>query len=375
MAYHVGFYMDQIAGHVTNYRNLRGVAENYPSLKADWHEIFYLKPNGRIERWHKVVPFVPDYFTGILRASVEMRRGLHNYKQYDALFTNASVALFFSRVFRRVPTLLDFDSTPVQIDNMEAYTPGGPDPFPIANFKFWMFRRNLESATLLQAWSNWAKQSVITDYGIDAAKVVVNPPGIDLKLWKPNGSKPARSEDQPLKILFVGGDFRRKGGPLLLEWFKTLNHSRYELHLVTREPVESVPGVHVYHNMEPNSPELLRLYHTSDLFILPSLGECFGIATIEAMGAGLPVIATDVGGTADIIEPGRNGLIIPSKDVKAIGQAIETILGDDAGRVEMGRQSRILAEERFDLEKNARRTFSYLEQIAAKQVVKRPVAV
>src|SRR5690348_2738116 len=108
MSYHVGFYMDQIAGHVTNYRNLRSVAEDYPSLKADWYEIFYLKPNGRIERWHKVVPFVPDYFTGILRASVEMRRGLHNYRQYDALFTNASVALFFSRVFRHVPTLLDF---------------------------------------------------------------------------------------------------------------------------------------------------------------------------------------------------------------------------------------------------------------------------
>jgi glycosyltransferase involved in cell wall biosynthesis len=238
-----------------------------------------------------------------------------------------------------------------------------------------MFRRNLQSATLLQAWSNWAKQSVITDYGIDAAKVVVNPPGIDLDLWKPSGPKPARSQDQPLKILFVGGDFRRKGGPLLMEWFKTLNHSRYELHLVTREPVESAPGVHVYHNMEPNSPELLRLYHTSDLFILPSLGECFGIATIEAMGAGLPVIATDVGGTADIIEPGRNGFIIPSKDVKVIGQAIEAILGDDTRRVEMGCQSRILAEERFDLEKNARRTFSYLEQLAAKQVVKRPVAV
>jgi glycosyltransferase involved in cell wall biosynthesis len=127
--------------------------------------------------------------------------------------------------------------------------------------------------------------------------------------------------------------------------------------------------------MVPNSPELLQLYHTSDLFILPSLGECFGIATLEAMGAGLPVIATDIGGTADIIESGRNGFIIPNKDVNAIGQAVEMILTDDARRIEMGRQSRTIAEERFDLEKNAQRTFGYLEQIAAYKVVKQPVTV
>ena len=82
------------------------------------------------------------------------------------------------------------------------------------------------------------------------------------------------------------------------------------------------------------------------------------------MAAGLPVIASDVGGTADIIEPSRNGFIVPGNDVAALSSAITTILGDATRRQNMGAQSRLLAEERFDLRKNAQHTFSYLKQIA-----------
>jgi starch synthase len=82
------------------------------------------------------------------------------------------------------------------------------------------------------------------------------------------------------------------------------------------------------------------------------------------MAAGLPAIASDVGGTADIIEPGRNGFIVPGNDARALGQAITTTLADPARRAAMGRASRTLAEERFDLIKNARKTFGYLKDIA-----------
>ena len=136
------------------------------------------------------------------------------------------------------------------------------------------------------------------------------------------------------------------------------------MHVVTRETVPATPGVTVYHTMQPNTPELLALYHQSDLFVLPSLGECFGIATVEAMGAGLPVIASDVGGTADIIAEGRNGYIVPGNDVSALAQAIEAIVGDDSKRRAMGAQSRLLAEERFDMQANVRKTLASLKQIA-----------
>lgn len=364
MSYKIGFVMDQIAGHVTNYHNLRNVALLDPELQATWHEIHYYKSGGAIEQMReRVLPFLPTYATGIMRGAWEAHKALRS-DTYDALFSNASVGVFFNRTFRRIPTMIDFDSTPLQIDQMDAYN-SSVDPKPIAAFKWRLTRDMMHSATLLQAWSYWAKQSAVDDYGIPAAKIVVNPPGVNLGFWRPNPSLRNSSAQHPLKVLFVGGDFRRKGGDLLLEWYKSQRPDTVELHIVTRESVDSGPGVYVYPNVQPNSDQLIGLYQSSDLFVLPSLGECFGIATVEAMAAGLPVIASDVGGTADIIEPERNGFIVPGNDVAALSSAIATILGDATRRQNMGVQSRLLAEERFDLRKNAQHTFNYLKQIAA----------
>lgn len=363
MSYRVGFMMDQVAGHVTNYRNLRRVADSDPEMQSEWYEIFYYKQGGAIEKIReRLLPFVPTYFSGNLRAAVDMGRGLRA-RQYDAVFTNASVAVFFSRTFRRVPTLIDFDSTPIQIDAMEAYT-AKPDPKPLEMLKYQLFRAMLHSATVLQTWSRWAKQSAVDDYGVPPEKIVINPPGVNLRYWRPNDAARRTEGRRPLRVLFVGGDFRRKGGEFLLEWYRTQDPSMCELHIVTREPVEARPGVYIYYNMQPNSQDLLALYQQSDLFVLPSLGECFGIATVEAMAAGLPVIASDVGGTADIIEPGRNGYIVPAGKVHELGRAIETILADEGQRIAMRAQSRQMAQERFDLEINARRSLDYLKQIA-----------
>ena len=363
MSYHIGFLMDQIAGHVTNYLNLRNVTSHDPEIRADWHELYYYKEGGAIEKIHKrLLPFIPTYFSGILRATVDMRRGLRQ-APYDAIFTNASVAIFFSRDFRHVPTMIDLDSTPLQIDQMEAYT-AKRDPKPIEALKFQLFRSMLHSATLLQPWSHWAKQSIIDDYGVPAEKIVVNPPGVNLSYWLPRTDARTNTPGQPLRILFVGGDFRRKGGEQLLAWYQTQDPTQYELHVVTREQVSVRPGLHIYHNIQPNSQELLQLYQQSDLFVLPSLGECFGIATIEAMAAGLPVIASDVGGTSDIIEPGRNGYIVPARSDVELGRAIVAIGSNAERRHNMGIQSRQMADERFDLEKNARRSLAYMKQIA-----------
>jgi len=362
MSLHVGFMMDQIAGHVTNYRNLRRVTDKDPEIQAVWNEIFYYRKDGSIEKIReRVLPFIPTYFSGNARGALEMWRGLKRH-QYDAIYSNAGVGVFFSNALRNTPSLIDFDSTPVQIDQMEAYT-AKQDAKPIARLKWQLFRNMLHSATILHAWSRWAKQSAIDDYGVPAQKIVVNPPGVDLNFWKP-GPAPMTEIDRPLRVLFVGGDFRRKGGQLLLDWYRTQRSEQCELHIVTREPVETQPGIFVYHNMQPNSPELLQLYLQSDLFVLPSLGECFGIATVEAMATGLPVIASDVGGTADIIEPGRNGYIVKGGSVPDLAAAINAILGNAQLRHSMRTQSRYIAEERFDVETNARRTLAYIKQIA-----------
>jgi glycosyltransferase involved in cell wall biosynthesis len=355
--------MDQVAGHITNYRNLRRIADADPCLRPRWCEITYYRPGGSIETLReKYLPFLPGYLTGNLRAALQLREGLRA-ERYDAIFTNAKLGVLFGHAFKRTPTMVDFDATPRQLDNLTGYD-NPDDPASVAKLKWHLCRNLFTSARLLQAWSTWARRSAIDEYNIPDDKVIVNPPGVDLSLWGRAGT--GRSGDHRIRrVLFVGGDFRRKGGDLLLQWYREQRPEAVELDIVTREEVAPIPGVVVHHGLQPNSAELIRLYAGADAFVLPSLGECFGIATVEAMAAGLPVVASDVGGTADIVEQGGNGFITKAGDVQDLAWALNALLGDETRRQAMGRRSRELASQRFDLERNARRTLDHLRELAS----------
>lgn len=264
--------MDQIAGHVTNYHNLRGVADEDAELAPSWNELQYHHPEGRLESVHaRLLPIIPKKLVGITRGAIEMHRGFGR-GPYDVVFSNASVGIFFSRRMRRVPTLIDFDSTPLQLDAMPAYTPRR-DPPPVEAVKFRAQRSMLQAAAVLHAWSHWAAQSAIDDYGCDPSRIVVNPPGVDLTYWCPPEQPRQAPVDRPIRVLFVGGDFTRKGGRELLTWFDRTEAGRFELDLVTREVVEPRAGIRIHTDLNPNTAELRSLYHRADLFVLPSLGE------------------------------------------------------------------------------------------------------
>jgi glycosyltransferase involved in cell wall biosynthesis len=76
-----------------------------------------------------------------------------------------------------------------------------------------------------------------------------------------------------------------------------------------------------------------------DCFVLPSLNEGMGRALIEAMAAGLPVIAGRVGGIPSLIQDGQNGLLVPAGDGRAIADALRRILRDPAWAGELGKRA------------------------------------
>ena len=108
-----------------------------------------------------------------------------------------------------------------------------------------------------------------------------------------------------------------------------------------REAAASVPDVHFLGFL--NQSQLPRLYPAADLFVLPSHSETFGLVLIEAMLAGLPVIASDgVGCAEDLVTP-DTGLTFPRADTAALTAALSTLCGDAAlrERLSAGARARV----------------------------------
>ena len=217
-------------------------------------------------------------------------------------------------------------------------------------------------ARSITTWSEWAKESLVRHYGVAADQVAVIHPGTTLANFPDPGERGPRRPG-PMRILFVGGDFVRKGGDLLLEVFRQHLRGTCELHLVTGADVPSGEGVHVYRGVKPHSPELLRLYADADVFVLPTRGDCLAVVLGEAMASSLPVVTTRVGAHPEAVLEGETGFVIDPDDAGALRERLERLVQSPELRARMGGRSRRLAEERFDMAKNANRIAELLLEL------------
>lgn len=93
--------------------------------------------------------------------------------------------------------------------------------------------------------------------------------------------------------------------------------------------------------------DVSAVYNAMDIFVQPSLSEAFSQVLVEAMGCGLPVIATDVGGASEVIEPGINGVLIDAYDTNAITREVIRLGGDEKHRRELAHRGMAGVRERF----------------------------
>jgi glycosyltransferase involved in cell wall biosynthesis len=190
------------------------------------------------------------------------------------------------------------------------------------------------------------------------------PPGVDTGQWTP---ALVRDHDGPLRILFVGGNFERKGGQLLLDWFRNDRAAQEcELHIVTRDAVDAGARVFVHRDVPNNSEALRELVRSCDVFALPTYADCHSLASIEAMSSGLPVITTNVGGIPEIVVDGITGFIIQPGDAFALGDRLRKLISDRELRSRMASASRARAERYFDARTNVGVVINELVQVADK---------
>jgi len=173
-------------------------------------------------------------------------------------------------------------------------------------------RRIYNRATVCCTRSNWAARSITQDYGVTPSKLRV----IGLGPNRP-AAPVARAWDPP-RFLFVGKDWERKNGPLLIDTFRQLRAElpTARLDVVGGHPRIDCPGVVGHgplHMREPDDQaHLAALFSEATCFVLPSHYEPMGISYVEASAAGLPSIGTCVGGCRDVIS--QSGRVVdPSK--------------------------------------------------------------
>ena len=220
-------------------------------------------------------------------------------------------------------------------------------------------KRVYEAAARIITTSEFVRKSVIEDYNIDSEKVKVIPFSVKLEAFSSIDSS-KKAPKARYNILFVGGDFKRKGGEDVLEVFLTTFSELAELHLVTYTPIECQhPHVYIYNNTKAYSPEVLNLYYQADVFVMPTYADAFATVFLEAMAAGLPVIASQLPQIYEVVSDGETGFLVPSGDRHALASKIRYLIENPTLGREMGAKGRKVAEQKF----NAQTNFQTLESI------------
>ncbi len=282
-------------------------------------------------------------------------------QKIDVLHFHTQNAAWLSRSHSaRIPTVITTDQTNAQIAlEYPSWTRWSHVP-SIA-----LERRTVHSASAIVVFSQWGADSFIKEYDVPPDRVHVIPVGVELDGFAHFERRQAGSSDKK-RLLFVGGDFRRKGGPLLVDVFRQkFDRQDVELHLMTNEPSVATQGnIIVHRNVQPFSAAWYELYSQADIFVLPTLREAFGIAYIEAMAAGIPVIGTRVSAAPEIVSEDVGFLIEPN-DPRALVERIERLIGDSELRRKLGDNGRARARRLFDAKQHVARLGDVFKDVAA----------
>jgi glycosyltransferase involved in cell wall biosynthesis len=200
------------------------------------------------------------------------------------------------------------------------------------------------------------KDFLVSRYGLPPARLTVVPNGVDTDWFRPGAN--GRPQGPPV-LLSVARLVPDKDHDTLVAAFGRLaaRHPEAELWLVGNGPrradlEQRVQGLGLAGRVKflPATKDIRRLYTQADIFVLSSVNEALPNVILEAMAAGLPVVATRVGGLPEAVVPEDTGLLVSPRDVDGLAGALGRLLDDpEAGR-SLGRRGRQRVLEQFSFE-------------------------
>jgi glycosyltransferase involved in cell wall biosynthesis len=187
-------------------------------------------------------------------------------------------------------------------------------------------------------------EEISKDYSVPHNKLRKGrlPFSVDLDLFVPSPSR----DDGVVKILFVGGDFQRKGGDVLLDWFVKQHDPNLQMTMVTGHHPGNFKNVTVQTNIQYGQLKHIELFKEHDIFVLPT--KCDGYPSVvgEAACAGLAILTTKYAlGAPEIIQNGVNGYIGNSQE-ELLGQ-LNLLIQNKPLIESMKQSSRQIMEKKF----------------------------
>ncbi len=223
---------------------------------------------------------------------------------------------------------------------------------------------NSEKCKAVIVWSNWAKRGYVDD-GVDQSKINVIPPTF------PTTNN--RIEHDSRNLLFIGRDYHRKGGDVVLKVFDNLKKSFDNIHLTfigrieDRDALERVScDKTISHFDHVSNTELHeRIFPTSDIFILPTIAEAYGMSILEAMSNGIPVVASDISAIPEVVENGVTGYLAKPGSAEFFTKGCATLLDNEERRSSIGHNAREKVSREFYKEKIGRKLYELYLKFAS----------
>jgi uncharacterized membrane protein/glycosyltransferase involved in cell wall biosynthesis len=203
--------------------------------------------------------------------------------------------------------------------------PSGPAGFLLKLYKPLVLKRVLHAAKFTVVFTEEQKGEVVQRYSLDPAKVKVVPNGVEDTFYY---DKKRKIHKKP-RLLFVGRLNYQKNLQQLLhaldgvsDQFETTIVGDGELKPELKHLAKDLKLKNVSFPGRKDGKKLLAHYHKADIFVLPSEREGMPLVLLEAMAMGLPIVATDVTGSRDVVSNGKNGFLVPHGDADEFRNAL-----------------------------------------------------
>jgi glycosyltransferase involved in cell wall biosynthesis len=209
---------------------------------------------------------------------------------------------------------------------------------------------NAEKCRAVVVWSKWARQGYVQD-GVDGSKIRVIPPAFT--------TTPNKIRHDTTNILFLGRDYHRKGGDVALMVFENLKKSFDNLHMIfvgripEKETLVKVKEDRSISYFEYVSKSELheKIFQTSDIFLLPTEAEAYGMSIVEALSYGIPVVSSNISAIPEVVEDGVSGYLAAPRSVDYFTRKCAELLDDREKRERMGGKAMEKVQRDFSPEK------------------------